>query len=83
MKLDLNQSFLKTWLSSKALELHDGLLLAGWRGDLDYFKTRVRKGEDLSLSDSHGWMALHLAVWNMPAAVVIFLLDTVHHKKLK
>jgi ankyrin repeat protein len=50
---------------------------AAWTGDKESAEMLVRQGEDITVPDSYGWTALHLAVWNMHADMVIFLLEVV------
>ncbi len=50
------------------------LHFAAWTGNREIVEMLVQDGEDATVQDSYGWMALHLAVWNMHTDVVRFLL---------
>src|SRR5205814_3400554 len=52
------------------------LYFAAWTGDREILQMLVREGEDVTMQDSYGWTALHLAVWNMHTDIVRFLLQT-------
>ena len=51
------------------------LHFAAWTGNKEIVEMLVREGEDVTMQDSYGWTALHLAVWNMHTDIVIFLLE--------
>ena len=53
------------------------LLFAAWSGDRKTLETLVRRDEDITMQDNHGWTALHLAVWTMQVDSVKFLLGIV------
>src|SRR5580658_4205442 len=79
-RLQQNNASLKGSLSSNTaftVETQMKVHFAAWTGDKESAEMLVRQGEDITVPDSYGWTALHLAVWNMHADMVIFLLEVV------
>ena len=57
------------------------LHFAAWTGNREIVEMLVRQGKDVTMPDSYGWTALHLAVWNMHTDMVIFLLEVAAQMK--
>src|SRR5436309_9348771 len=80
-RLQQNSASIKAWLSinSTFTASYGGtrmnLYFAAWTGDREILQMLVREGEDVTMQDSYGWTALHLAVWNMHTDIVRFLLQ--------
>lgn len=76
-----NKNSVKTWLSTD-IHLFDSCTIhhAAWMGNLEFLKARAEEGVDLTVQDRSGLTVLHLAVWNMHANVVTWLLQSADKK---
>lgn len=80
-ELNHNRGLLKSWLSANTISTGRGedaatsLHLAAWMGNIADLRLCLKEGQDITVSDMHGWTALHLAVWNMHAGTVSFLIE--------
>jgi hypothetical protein len=83
LRLQQNTASIKAWLSANTAvttsygDTQTNLHFAAWRCDREVVEMCILQGKDVTVPDSCGWTALHLAVWNMHTNMVIFLLEVV------
>ena len=71
---------MKAWLSARNFfgwdhPEHTGLHSAAWRGDLKSVEMEINRGASIGARDGDGYTALELAVWNMHAELIEYLLS--------